>query len=172
MGANDTTVRPAYEMSLRSGLAEAANMLAAEAAAEKRVIERPFNGLAMKAWPGITGAQVVVDWQYDLGCRRESKQRAERDALRARAEASEAALAAARAEVAQARADRALLTGLWLATVPPDVLPALLPADPGDRDRLAAALDAVDLQSGTESHTEAGRAVIGRVVAETAGGAR
>jgi hypothetical protein len=106
--------RPAYEMSLRSGLAEAANMLAAEAAAERRTIERPFNGLAMKAWPGITGAQVVVDWQYDLGCRRETKQRAERDALRARAEAAEqraeaaeAALAAARAEVAQAEVARA-----------------------------------------------------------------
>ena len=52
------------------------------------------------------------------------------------------------------------------------VLPTLLPADPGDRDRLVAALDAVDLQSGTASHTAAARAVIARIVAETAGGAR
>lgn len=89
----------------------------------------------------------------------------ENRALRARAEAAEAALA-------QAHADRALMTGLWLATAPPDVLPALLPADPGDRDRLAAALDAVDLQASAESHTAAVRAVIGRIVAETAGGAR
>jgi hypothetical protein len=172
MGANDTIVRPAYEMNLCSGLVEAANMLAAEAAAERRVIERPFNGLAMKAWPGITGAQVVVDWQYGLGCRRETKQRAERDALRTRAEAAEQRAEAAEAALAQARADRALMTGLWLATVPPDVLPTLLPADPGDRDRLVAALDAVDLQSGTASHTAAARAVIARIVAETAGGAR
>ena len=84
--------------------------------------------------------------------------------FRARAEAAEVALA-------QAHADRALLIGLWLATVPPDVLPALLPADPGDRDRLAAALDAVDLQASAGSHTAAGRAVIGRIVA-AAGGAR
>ena len=91
--------------------------------------------------------------------------------FRARAEAAEAALAAARAEVAQARADRALLTGLWLATVPPDVVPTLLPADPGNLDRLAAALEAVDLQSGTESHTAAVRAIIARIVA-AAGGAR
>ena len=82
------------------------------------------------------------------------------------------ALDEAHAEVAQARTDRTLLTGLWLATVPPDVLPTLLPADPGDRDRLAAALDAVDLQASAGSHTAAGCAVIGRIVAETAGGAR
>ncbi len=91
--------------------------------------------------------------------------------LLARAEAAEAALAAARAEVAQAHADRTLMTGLWLATAPPDVLPALLPADPGDRDRLAAALDAVDLQPSAGSHTAAGRSVIARIVA-AAGGAR
>ena len=84
--------------------------------------------------------------------------------FRTRAEAAEAALA-------QAHADRTLMTGLWLATVPPEVLPTLLPADPGDRDRLAAALDAVDLQATAGSHTAAGRAVIGRIVA-AAGGAR
>ena len=95
-------------------------------------------------------------------------------ALAARAEAAEAALAAARAEVAQAsaHADRSLLIGMWLATVPPDVLPTLLPTDPGDLERLAAALEAVDLQSGTESHTAAVRAIIARIVAEMAGGAR
>lgn len=89
-------------------------------------------------------------------------------ALVARAEAAEAALA-------QAHADRTLLIGLWLATVPPDVLPTLLPADPGDRDRLASALDAVDLQVSAGSHTAAAREVIGRIVravAEMAGGAR
>ncbi len=76
-----------------------------------------------------------------------------------------------RERLAQAHADRALMAGLWLATAPPDVLPALLPADPGDRDRLAAALDAVDLQASAGSHTAAGRAIIARVVA-AAGGAR
>lgn len=91
--------------------------------------------------------------------------------FRTRAEAAERRAEAAEAALAQARADRALLIGLWLATVPPDVLPALLPADPGDRDRLVAALDAVDLQASAGSHTAAGRAVIGRIVA-AAGGAR
>lgn len=85
-------------------------------------------------------------------------------AMGRRVEAAEAALA-------QAHADRTLMTGLWLATAPPDVLPALLPADPGDRDRLAAALDAVDLQASAGSHTAAGRSVIARIVA-AAGGAR
>jgi hypothetical protein len=93
-------------------------------------------------------------------------------AFRTRAEAAEQR---AEAALAQARADRTLLIGLWLATVPPDVLPTLLPADPGDRDRLASALDAVDLQVSAGSHTAAAREVIGRIVravAEMAGGAR
>ena len=83
---------------------------------------------------------------------------------RARAEAAER-------ELAQARADRALLAGLWLITVPPRELPALLPTDQGDRDRLAAALDAVDRQPGAEARIAAGRAVIARIVAEMGGGA-
>ena len=96
---------------------------------------------------------------------------AEESTLRTRAESAEQRAEAAEIALAQAHADRTLLAGLWLATVPPDVLPTLLPADPGDRDRLVAALDAVDLQSGTASHTAAVRAVIGRIVA-AAGGAR
>lgn len=76
-----------------------------------------------------------------------------------------------RAELAQARADRALLAGLWLIVVHHDVLPALLPTDQGDRDRLADALDAVDRQPGAEARIAAGRAVIARIVAETGGGA-
>lgn len=97
---------------------------------------------------------------------------AERDALRTRAEAAEQRAEAAEAALAQAHADRTLLAGLWLATVPLEVLPALLPVGPGDRDRLADALDAVDLQASAGSHTAAGRAIIARIVAETAGGAR
>ena len=97
---------------------------------------------------------------------------AERDTLRARAEAAEQRAESAEVALAQAHADRTLLAGMWLATVPPDALPALLPADPGDRDRLAAALDAVDLQASAESHTAAVRAIIARIVAEMAGGAR
>ena len=84
--------------------------------------------------------------------------------FRTRAEAAEQRAEAAEAALAQAHADRTLLIGLWLAAVPLDVLPTLLPADPGDRDRLVAALDAVDLQSGTASHTAAGRAIIARIV--------
>jgi len=75
------------------------------------------------------------------------------------------------AALAQARADRALLAGLWLGAVPHDVLPTLLPTDQGDRDRLAAALDAADRQTGAEARTAAGRAVIARIVAEMGGGA-
>jgi hypothetical protein len=90
--------------------------------------------------------------------------RAAEDDLRTRAEAAEQRAEAAEVALAQAHADRTLMTGLWLATAPPDVLPALLPVDPGDRDRLAAALDAVDLQPSAESHTAAARAIIGRIV--------
>ena len=84
---------------------------------------------------------------------------------------SAAEIASLRAELAQARADRALMAGLWLVTVPPRELPALLPTDQADRDRLAAALDAVDRQTGAEARTAAGRAVIARIVAEMGGGA-
>lgn len=92
------------------------------------------------------------------------------DDLRARLTAAEAALAAAQAELAQARADRTLMTGLWLGTIPHDVLPALLPADLDSRDRLTAALDAVDLQPSAEARTAAGRAVVARIVTEQAEG--
>lgn len=97
---DDVVSRPEYELHMRAGLAEAASLLAAEAAAQQVTIERPFNGLRMRARPGATGAQVVVDWYYDLGCARETRQRQERDALRARVEA---ALAQARADQAEAR---------------------------------------------------------------------
>ena len=93
------------------------------------------------------------------------------EALRARAEAAEQRAEAAEAALTQARADRTLMAGLWLVTVPPRELPALLPTDQGDRDRLAAALDAVDRQPGAEARIAAGRAVIARIVAETGGGA-
>lgn len=77
----------------------------------------------------------------------------------------EARAEAMAAELAQARADRALLAGLWLGAVAPRVLPAILPADPGDRERLVAALDAVNLQPSAEACIAAGRAVIARIVA-------
>ena len=123
--------------------------------------------ISMDYTESTPGLIVVVNIQRAGGetpGHRATHLQAEREAAEQRAEAAEIALA-------QAHADRALMTGLWLATVPPDVLPALLPADPGDRDRLAAALDAVDLQASSGSHTAAVRAVIGRIVA-AAGGAR
>ena len=164
--------RPAYTAYEVSDVAEAANRIAAEARAADRTVLRPFSGSTLEGRPTWTAAHSVMWWHVDQERARDRAHDAERDALRARAEAAEQRAEAAEAALAQAHADRALLTGLWLATAPPDVLPALLPAGPGDRDRLAAALDAVDLQSGTESHTAAVRAVIGRIVAETAGGAR
>jgi hypothetical protein len=198
--------RPAYLPLEASDVADAANLIAAEARAADRTVLRPFSGSTLEGRPTWTAAHTVMWWHVDQERARDKAHDTERDALHTRAEAAEqraeaaeAALAAAlddvelergrvealegcvavrnealddaHAELAQARADRALLIGLWLATVPPDVLPALLPADPGDRDRLAAALDAVGLQSGTGSHTAAGRSVIARIVA-AAGGAR
>lgn len=88
----------------------------------------------------------------------------EADRLRAELEQTRAALE-------QARADRDLLAGLWLATVPPDVLTEMLPADRDSRNLLAAVLASVDLQPSAAAHTAAGRAVIERIVAD-AGGAR
>ena len=211
--------RPAYSPFEVSDVAEAANLIAAEARAAGCSVQRPFNDCALEGRPTWTAAHSVMWWHVDQERARDRAHDAERDALRARAEAAEAdldALArtvgaaivagslapgesltsppqhaivstvnrlrtraeaaeqrteAAEAALARARADRALMTGLWLATVPPDVLPTLLPADPGDWDRLAAALDAVDLQASAGSHTAAGRAVIARIVA-AAGGAR
>ena len=149
--------------------------------------------MSAKAWSEYVGLPTTLRGYCHLLMRREAEARlrertaelevaewrertarllARAEAAEQRAEAAEQRAEAAEIALAQAHADRALLTGLWLAAVPLEVLPALLPADPGDRDRLAAALDAVDLQSGTESHTAAVRAVIGRIVAETAGGAR
>lgn len=93
------------------------------------------------------------------------------DAATARAKAAEQRAEAAERELAQARADRTLMAGLWLVTVPPRVLPAILPINPGDRERLVAALDAVDLQPSAEACIAAGRAVIARIVAEMGGGA-
>lgn len=85
--------------------------------------------------------------------------------------AAEAEVARLRAELAQVQTDRALMAGLWLITVPHDVLPTLLPTDQGDRDRLAAALDAVDLQPSGAARIAAARAVVERVAAQ-GGGAR
>ena len=164
--------RPAYLPLEASDVADAANLIAAEARAADRTVLRPFNGSTLEGRPTWTAAHTVMWWHVDQERARDTAHDTEHDALRTRAEAAEQRAKAAEAALAQARADRTLLAGLWLATVPPDVLPTLLPADPGDRDRLAAALDAVDLQSGTESHTAAVRAIIARIVAETAGGAR
>ena len=162
----------AYEV---SDVAEAANLIAAEARAAGCSVQRPFNDSALEGRPTWTAAHSVMWWHVDQERARDRAHDAERDALRARAEAAEQSAEAAEAALALAQADRALMAGLWLATVPPDVLPALLPADPGDRDRLASALDAVDLQVSAGSHTAAAREVIGRIVravAEMAGGAR
>lgn len=136
---------------------------------------RAFAGqcAAIAAAPGdeATAAELFAMEDLPLIVEQLRSFRSRAESAEQRGETAEAALAAARAEVAQAHADRALLIGLWLATVPPGVLPTLLPADPGDRGRLAAALDAAELQASAESHTAAGRAVIGRIVA-TAGGVR
>lgn len=163
--------RPAYTAYEVSDVAEAANLIAAEARAADRTVRRPFSGSTLEGRPTWTAAHSVMWWHVDQERARDRAHDAERDALRTRAEAAEAALAAARAEVAQVLADRALMTGLWLATVPPDVLPVLLPVDLGDRKRLATALDAMDLLARAGSHTAAARAVIARMAAETAGGA-
>lgn len=91
--------------------------------------------------------------------------------LLSRAETAEAEVARLTVALAQARADRDLLAGLWLATAPMDMLTETLPADRDSRNLLAAVLAEVDLHPNGAAHTDAGRAVIERIVAD-AGGAR
>lgn len=149
-----TVIRPEYEAELRQMV---------------RALEDAA-GLHSR-WVACSTLQATADTAIGELLSTVDAVRAERDTATARAEAAEQRAEALAAELAQARADRALLAGLWLGTVPPDVLPALLPTDPGDRDRLAAALDAVDLQASEAAHIAAGRAVIARIVAEMGGGA-
>ncbi len=96
---------------------------------------------------------------------------AEYDALRARAEAAEQRAEATEAALAQTRSDRDLMTGLWLATAPMDMLTETLPADRDSRNLLAAVISELDLHPTGAAHTDAGRAVIERIVAEMGGGA-
>ena len=98
MSVNTPILRPAYNMNPAKGLVEAANMLAAEADAEACTIRRPFNGLNMEAWPGVTGAQVALNWKYDLDGRRDRRWTATIESLQAE-------IAELKAEIARLRGE-------------------------------------------------------------------
>lgn len=111
--------RPAYTAYEVSDVAEAANLIAAEARAADRTVRRPFSGSTLEGRPTWTAAHSVMWWHVDQERARDRAHDAERDALRARAEAAgqraeaaEREVAQARAELAQARADARVLAGL------------------------------------------------------------
>jgi len=106
-------VRPAYDFSAVRDLAEAANLITAEAKAEGCTVRRPFNGVDIEGRPDLTAAHVVMWWEYDIGRRREAKQSTELDALTVRANAAKADVDRLTAELAQAQADCRTLAGLY-----------------------------------------------------------
>lgn len=161
-------VRPAYDFGAVRDLAEAANLIAAEAKTEGCTVRRPFNGVDMEGRPDLTAAHVVMWWEYDIGCRRETRQRAELDALTARANAAKADVDRLTAELAQAQADCRTLAGLYYGSDDDrDFFGAvLMPAGLTD-----AEVDALDEVWATAVHLSAteGVAILRRALA---GGAR
>ena len=157
-------VRPAYDFGAVRDLAEAANLITAEAKAEGCTVRRPFNGVDMEGRPDLTAAHVVMWWEYDIGRRREAKQSTELDALTARVNAAKADVDRLTAELTQAQADCRTLAGLYY-------------GDEGDRKIFMPAgltdaeMDALDEVWATAVHLSAteGVAILRRALA---GGAR
>jgi hypothetical protein len=96
--------RPSYTAYEVSDVAEAANLIAAEAQAAGCSVLRPFDGSTLEGRPTWTAAHSVAWWHIDQERARDRAHDAERDALRARAEAAEQRAEAAERELAQARA--------------------------------------------------------------------
>ena len=67
----DPIVRPAYEWSEAGHIADACNLIAAEAEREGRVVRRPFNGFMLEGRPGTSAAHTMSRWYYQEGRARE-----------------------------------------------------------------------------------------------------
>lgn len=75
MTAKAPIIRPAYEWSEAQHVADAANLIAAEAAAEGCIVRRPFSGMMLEGRPDRTAAHTLSDWYYDEGRAREDNWR-------------------------------------------------------------------------------------------------
>ncbi len=76
-------IRPAYEWNEAKDVAEAADLIAAEAKAEGCEVHRPFNGFMLEGRPGDSAARTLSWWYYQEGKAREENWRTKEDKLEA-----------------------------------------------------------------------------------------
>ncbi len=76
-------IRPAYEWSEAKDVAEAADLIAAEAQAAGCAVHRPFNGVMLEGRPGDSAARTLSWWYYQEGRQREDNWRKKEDKLEA-----------------------------------------------------------------------------------------
>ena len=75
MSAKKPIVRPAYEWNEAQHVAEAADLIAAEAEREGREVHRPWNGFMLEGRPGDSAARTLSWWYYQEGRVREDNWR-------------------------------------------------------------------------------------------------
>jgi hypothetical protein len=83
MSAKTPIIRPAYTWSEAKDVAEAADLIAAEAEREGREVHRPFVGFMLEARPGVSAAHTLSWWYYQEGRVREDNWRAKERELEA-----------------------------------------------------------------------------------------
>lgn len=71
MSAKKPIVRPAYDWSEAQHVADAADLITAEAEAEGCEVHRPFNGAPLEARPGRSATNVLAGWYYETARARE-----------------------------------------------------------------------------------------------------
>jgi hypothetical protein len=76
-------IRPAYDWSEAQHVAEAADLIAAEAKAEGCEVHRPWNGFMLEGRPGDSAARTLSWWYYQEGKAREENWRKKEDKLEA-----------------------------------------------------------------------------------------
>lgn len=76
-------VRRAYEWTEAQHVADACNLIAAEAQREGREVCRPFNGVMLEGRPGVSAAHTLSEWCYQEGGHREASWRAKESELEA-----------------------------------------------------------------------------------------
>lgn len=71
MTAKAPIIRPAYEWNEAQHVADAANLVTAEAEREGREVHRPFNGIMLEGRPGTSATHTLSWWYYQEGRLRE-----------------------------------------------------------------------------------------------------
>ena len=83
MSAKKPVIRPAYEWIEAQHVADACNLIAAEAEREGCEVHRPFNGFMLEGRPGTSAAHTMSWWYYQEGRLREDSWRAKERELEA-----------------------------------------------------------------------------------------